>query len=271
VPTTWAEFEATAAQVHTIDPTATLANFDGYGNANWFAGLASQAGAQWFAPQGEGWKVSVNDAPSKQVMASWQAMLEAGTASDLATFSPEWSAALATGKIWAWPTAVWGAGVIKGSAPDTAGGWAVAPLPTWTAEQKVSGSWGGGGLSVFTTSKHPCEAAQFALWMGTDPEAMKILNTAIGIYPTTTTLLADPLFSEPDPFFGGQKIFDVFLESSQQLPDFTWGPAMTDTYKAVTDAMGKASSSGTSLTDSLDEAQTSVVASMEKSGYTVAQ
>lgn len=271
VPGTWAEFEAAAAAVHKADPSATLANFDGYGNANWFAGLSSQNGAQWFAAEGEGWKVSVNDTASKATADLWQRMLDAKTASDLATFSPAWSAALAKGKIWAWPTAVWGAGVVKSSAPDTSGKWAVAPLPTWSEGQQVSAAWGGGGLSVFKTSKHPCEAAQFALWMGTSPDALKILNKAIGIYPTTNTLLADPLFAEPDPFFGDQKIFDVFRDASLQTPDFTWGPAMTDTYKAVTDAFTDAKTKNGSLSAALDGAQTTAVASMQKDGFTVSQ
>jgi multiple sugar transport system substrate-binding protein len=271
VPTTWAEFEQAAAKVHKADPSAVLANFDGYGNANWFAGLSSQNKAQWFAPDGDGWKVSVNDAASKATADLWQRMLDAKSASDLATFSPAWSSALAKGKIWSWPTAVWGAGVVKSSAPDTSGDWAVAPLPTWNAGEKVSATWGGGGLSVFKTSKHPCEAAQFALWMGTSPDALKILNKAIGIYPTTNTLLADPLFSEPDKFFGDQKIFDVFRAASEVTPDFTWGPSMTDTYKAITDAFTNAKTAKSSLSAALDEAQTAVVSSMQKDGFTVSQ
>lgn len=271
VPTTWAEFEAAAAKVKAEVPGSTLVNFDGYGNANWFAGLASQNKGQWFATEGDGWKVSVNDAGSKGVAELWQRMLTDKTASDLATFSPAWSSALAKGEIWSWPTAVWGAGVVKSSAPDTSGNWAVAPLPVWNAGEEVSAVWGGGGLSVFKTSEHPCEAARFALWMGTSPDALKILNKAIGIYPTTNTLLADPLFAQPDPFFGDQKIFDVFRRASEVTPDFTWGPSMTGTYQSITDAFANAKTSGTSLADALDEAQQSVVTAMQKDGFTVTQ
>lgn len=271
VPTTWEEFEAAAARVHEIDPTAALVNFDGFGNANWFAGLASQHGAQWFAIDGDAWRVSLNDQATRDTADLWQRMMDAGVASDLATFSPAWSSALAEGKIWSWPTAVWGAGVIKGAAPDTAGNWAVAPLPNWSADEHVSASWGGGGLSVFNTSAHPCEASRFALWMATDPGALAILNGAIGIYPTTNSLLADPIFSQPDDFFGGQKIFDVFLEASAQAPNFTWGPSMTDTYKAITDAFALANSGGTSLSAALDQAQGTVVSALEGSGFAVTE
>lgn len=103
------------------------------------------------------------------------------------------------------------------------------------------------------------------------PEALKILNAAIGIYPTTNTLLNDPLFSEPDPFFGDQLIFDVFRAASEVTPDFTWGPSMTGTYQSVTDAFTNAKTGGASLSDALDDAQKSVVASMQKDGFTVTE
>jgi len=268
VPTTWAEFEAAAAQVQQIDPTASLANFDGYGNANWFAGLASQNDAQWFANEGDAWEVTLNSGASKEVADLWQSMLDAKTASSLATFSPAWSDALAQGKIWSWPTAVWGAGVIKTSAPDTSGNWAVAPLPQWSAGSKVSATWGGGGVAVFAESKNPCEAAEFALWMGNSPDALAILNPAIGIYPTTKSLLASDLFTQPDPFFGGQVIFDEFKAASAEAPNFTFGPSMGNTYASVTDAFAAAVGGGT-LSGALDQANESVISSLEKDGFTV--
>jgi multiple sugar transport system substrate-binding protein len=270
VPATWEEFAAAAKKVRSVDPTAALVNFDGGGNANWFAGLASQNAAQWFGSKGDAWTVTLNGDATTQVADYWQTLVSAKEASTLATFSPEWSAALAGGKIWSWPTAVWGAGVIKGSAPDTAGAWAVAPLPTWGVDKPASAAWGGGALAVLNTTKHPCEAAKFAQWMGTDPGALKILNAAIGIYPTTKTLLADPLFGQPDPFFGDQKIFDVFEQASSGLAPFVWGPSMTDTYKAVTDAFGPSLTAGTpSLGDALDSAQVATVDALEKQGFTV--
>jgi multiple sugar transport system substrate-binding protein len=274
VPTTWEELATAAAAVREIDPNAYLVNWDGSGNANWFAGLASQNGAQWFGYDGaaNAWTVSVNGPESKAVAEYWQGLLSADTASSLATFSPEWSAALANGTLWTWPTAVWGVGVIKSAAPDTSGGWAVAPLPTWGPDKPGSGSWGGGGLAVSTDSEDPCWASQFALWMATDPEAMKIVNAAIGIYPTTNALLADPLFAEPDPFFGGQQVFDVFKDASADLAPFVWGPDMSNTYQAVMDGFSGSFSSGfaTTLDQALDAAQDATAAAMERQGYTIA-
>lgn len=275
VPTTWDELAAAAAKVREADPNAYLVNWDGTGNANWFAGLASQAGAQWFGYDGGSgaWSVSVDGPESKAVAGYWQGLLANDAASDLATFSPEWSAALANGTLWSWPTAVWGVGVIKSAAPDTSGGWAVAPLPAWGAGTPGSGSWGGGGLVVSKDSEQPCWASQFALWMATSPDAMRILNTAIGIYPTTNTLLADPIFAAPDPFFGDQAVFDVFKDASANLAPFVWGPAMSDTYQAVMDGFSNSFSSGfsTTLDQSLDAAQQGTVSAMTRQGFSVSE
>ena len=272
VPTTWDEFAAAAVKVHSLDPESYLVNFDGGGNANWFAGLASQDNAQWFGSDGASWNVSVNGAESTNVAQYWQDLLTSKGASSLATFSPEWSAALAQGNIWTWPSAVWGAGVIQATAPDLSGKWAVAPLPTWGSDAPASASWGGGGLGVLNTTDHPCEAAQFALWMGTNVEAMKILNKAIGIYPTTESLLSDPIFSEPQPYFGDQPIFEVFKTATEGLANFRWGPSMTDTYKAVTDAFVPAlAAGGDGLADSLNVAQESIVTAMQRQGFEVSQ
>lgn len=46
---------------------------------------------------------------------------------------------------------------------------------------------------------------------------------------------------------------------------------MTDTYKAITDAFTNAKTAKLSLSAALDEAQTAVVSSMQKDGFTVSQ
>lgn len=267
VPTTWAQYESDATAVQTADPTSFIGNWDGTGNPNWFAGLASENGAQWFANSGSSLKVSVNGAASRQVSDQWQRMLTAKTVSNIPTFSADWDAAFAAGKIWTWPTAVWGAGVIKGMDAADSGNWAVAPLPTFGASKPQSASWGGGGLAVMNTTKHPCEAAQFALWMGTNSAAMKILNKAIGIFPTTAALLANPIFSAADPYFGGQAIFSIFKKSAAQAPNFIDGPNIASAYKAVTDGFTGSIGAGTSLSGGLDSAQAATVTALKQLGF----
>ena len=74
------------------------------------------------------------------------------------------------GTLLAWPTAVWGPGVLSGSAPKTAGDWEdgascppgrrVTPTPASGAARRQRSS---------SKSKNQAAAVQFASWLNTDP------------------------------------------------------------------------------------------------------
>lgn len=267
VPTTWEEYAAAAVKVHTADPNVYLGNFSTT-DAPWFAALAAQAGAKWFEPSDGKWAVDLADAPSKKVTQLWSDLLNQGAVSTLSDFTPAWGAALADGTLMSWPSAVWGAGIVEANAPDQSGNWAVAQMPNWGAEQ-VSSLWGGGGLSVLKGSKHPYEAAEFAYWMATDPEAIAI-QAKTGTFPTASSLLSLPVYGEPNPFFANQVIYDEFTTSTDNLPSITWGPDMGATYSAIQDAFGsEVSASPVDLSASLDQAQSKVVDGLKQSGIPV--
>jgi multiple sugar transport system substrate-binding protein len=66
VPTTWAQYLSDAKKLHAANPNAYIAAFPA-NDAQWFAGLAWQAGARWFSTSGDSWVTGINDAPSTQV------------------------------------------------------------------------------------------------------------------------------------------------------------------------------------------------------------
>lgn len=268
VPKTWQEFADTAAKIHQADPTVYISNFTS-GSA-WLAALAWQRDARWFALDGDTWKVTVNGPQTREVADYWQQLLSKGLVSTVQTYSDEWNKAVADGKILTWPIAVWAGAVIKTNVPSTAGKWAVAPLPQWSAGEAKSGNVGGSTTAVFKDSKHPYEAAQFARWLNTDPEALTILINEGGIYPAAKEGLKLPVLQQPNEFFGGQKVFDVFAESAQQVdPNFTWGPTMTQTFATVGDALNNAKNGRTPLGEGLDQAQQKTVDAMKQQALKV--
>lgn len=267
-PTTWAEFAQDAAKVHAADPNVYLTNFNN--GAAWLAGMAWQQGAHWFTVAGNGWQVNIDSAQTKAVAQYWQGLLDAGTVSTLSSFTTGWNKALDNGQILAWPTAAWGTTLLKQYAPDTSGDWAVAPLPQWTAGGTSVGNWGGSTTAVFTGSAHPYEAAQFALWLNTDPQAAALLISKGGLYPAAVANQSATALTEKDSFYGGQQIFDVFAAAEKQVnPDFTWGPVMTDTYNALSDAMNAAASKQGTLAGGLTTTQGKTVTAMRQQGITV--
>ncbi|WP_410626709.1 ABC transporter substrate-binding protein [Amycolatopsis sp. cmx-8-4] len=271
VPTTWDEYAQAAKTLHAADPALTITHFP-QKDVNWFAGLVWQAGGHWFAQDNQQWKVSLTDPASAKVADYWQNLVSQGLVSNLQGFSESWNKALDSGQVATWTGAVWGVGTIATAAPSTAGKWAVAPLPQWTKGERRSGNWGGSTTAVLAGSKHPAEAAQFALWLNTDPKALAILQTEGGIYPATTGAQATAHASPANTtFFGGQDVDAVFREAGKGVSqDFTWGPSMEQTYAHVRDGFGAALAGNGTLTKALTDAGAATVTDLKRQSIPVA-
>lgn len=220
VPTTWDGFKAAAEAIQAKGDFIT--NFSS-GNPGQFAAFVWQSGGKWFEGTDEGWKVELTSQKSVDIANYWQGLLDAKLISPTKTFTDEWYKAINTGQIWGWVSAVWGSETIETNAPDTAGKWAVAPMPQWTAGGNSAGNWGGSTTAVFKGSKHPAEAAKFAIWLNTSTEALTMLNAEGGLYPATTAGQDLPALQQPSDFFGGQDIFAVFKQASADVdPNWIW-------------------------------------------------
>ena len=165
---------------------------------------------------------------------------------------------------------MWGANTISSGAPDTAGKWAVAPMPQWNAGDTAAGNWGGSTTAVLKGSDHPYEAAQFALWLNTDADALTAMNASANIYPATVAGADLPVFSEGLDFYGGQKIYEVFAEAASGVnPDFTWGPTMTQVYTDVADGFSAALSGNGTLLDALKAGKEKTIAALKAASIPV--
>jgi multiple sugar transport system substrate-binding protein len=267
VPATWQEYADAAVKVKAAGGSIT--NFS-TSDINQFAGLAWQAGAHWFANDGQNWTVSMTDPATTKVAAYWQDLIDSKLVSAVPPWTDEWNNAYNEGKDWTWVSAVWGANSISSGAPKTSGKWAVAPMPQWTAGDQVAGNWGGSSTAVFKGSKHPYEAAKFALWLNTSSEALTALNKVANLYPAAKSGTALPALSEGVPFYGNQKIYDVFSSASGQVkPDFTWGPTMTQTYADASDGFKAAVSGSGTLLKALTDAQASTIQTLKSQSIPV--
>ncbi|GIE58512.1 sugar ABC transporter substrate-binding protein [Actinoplanes octamycinicus] len=267
VPATWDEYAAAAEKVKAAGGYIT--NFS-QSDINQFAGLAWQAGAHWFANDGTNWSVTMTDDATKKVADYWQGLLDKKLVSSVPPWTPEWDNAYNSSSAWTWVSAVWGANSILSGAPKTSGKWAVAPMPQWNAGEKVAGNWGGSSTAVFKSSKHPYEAAKFALWLNTSTEALTLLNKEAQLYPATKEGASLPALKEGVAFYGNQPIYDVFAEASTQVkPDFTWGPTMTQTYADASDGFKKAVTGQGTLTKALEDAQASTINTLKSQSIPV--
>ena len=269
VPKTWEEFASTAANLRSEDPKRYLTTFSS-DDPGWFAGLAQQAGGQWWNVDGKSWSVGIDDDATKRVGDYWNGLVADKAVLGESMYTPQWNKRLNDGTLLAWPSAVWGPAVLEGIAPKTKGKWAMAPLPQWSEGESAVGYWGGSSTAVMKKSKHPAEAAEFAAWLNTDPKAVEALISISNVYPASTDGQSAPALDEPPSFLPDDSgFFARAAEISKTARGFTWGPNVNVAYQSYRDAFGKAIRSDQPFSGALDTMQQKTVQDMEKAGFEV--
>ncbi|MCV2395313.1 extracellular solute-binding protein [Actinotalea sp. M2MS4P-6] len=270
VPTTWDEFAQAAAAIHAADPSVSITSFDAT-YPGWFAGLSQQAGAEWWTAQDNEWSVNIDDQATEKVADYWSGLLADGLVSTSPTYSAEWNTALADGTILSWIAPTWGAGVIEGIAPDTAGSWQAVPLPQWNAGETYTGLWGGSSAAIADTSTHKEAAAEFLTWLYTSDEGVQQLVDVATLYPASIPGQEYSATSATPAVLGDQTDFwQLSAESASNARAFRWSPNVAFTFATMQDAFSTAIENGTSLTDTLAGVQTASVDDLVNQGYPVA-
>ncbi|MEU6172349.1 sugar ABC transporter substrate-binding protein [Streptantibioticus parmotrematis] len=264
-PATWAEYAADAAKVHRADPGVYLGDFgnDAYN----YAGLAWQAGAKWFGTGGNSWHVSLDSAANDKVADYWQGLLDKKLLKTDPSFDPSLYKDMGNGTVLSDVNAVWDAPILASSVKSTSGKWAVAPMPVWNAAQPAYGDDGGSATVVMKGCQHPKEATEFAIWMSTNAASVDNLVKVTGIYPAATSGLTSPALSQPDAFYGGQRIYDVFKAESARIDtSWQWGPTMTQTSTDLGDGLGSVGTGGSTLPSMLAGVQDKTLSEMKHQG-----
>ncbi|WP_330238280.1 extracellular solute-binding protein [Streptomyces sp. NBC_00525] len=271
VPATWDEFAETARALKKKAPDKDLTTFSS-NDSGLFAGLAQQAGARWWTPSGDTWKVAIDDPATRKVADFWGKLVEEGAIDNQPMYTPAWNKALNTGKQIAWVSAVWAPGTLTTAAPDTAGKWAMAPLPQWKAGQNATGSWGGSSTAVTNDSAHPEAAATFAKWLNTDPAALAALVKESGIYPAATAAQTGGALAKPPAYFSNQPDFyTTAAEIAKGTAPAAWGPNVNVAYSSFKDNFAAAAKDRAPFGPALAEMQEATVADLKKQGFGVSE
>jgi ABC-type glycerol-3-phosphate transport system substrate-binding protein len=109
-------------------------------------------------------------------------------------------------------------GLLKDGAPELKGDWKVTKAP----QQEEPGSYlGGTGLSIPVNAEHPEESWLFIQHLLGLDQQIGVFKEA-GAAPATTAALESPVLTKPDPYFGGQAPFPVFLDSMSTASHFPY-------------------------------------------------
>ena len=272
VPKTWTQFAQDAATLHQKDPKAYL-TFLSSAAPSFLEAMLWQRGASMYSTSGSNWKVDFTGPQAKPVLDYWQGLIDKKLiATKIQAFQPAMYKALNDGTIATWLVGAWGWSLLRDNAPATAGKWAAAPMPQWNAGDAKAGNQGGSSVAVLRTSKHPYEAAQFLIWLNTDPTALKMENQLGGLYPAATDGLNLPTLQQGVPYYGGQHIFDVFKQASKDVnTNWLWGPTQTTADQAIQDALGPVSNGSSTLTQAMSTAAQKTVQAMKAQGISATQ
>lgn len=263
VPTTWDEYATAAEELHKADPGLDITFFDP-NNAEWFNGLLWQNSAEMYGYSGGKWQVGVESDKSRQVAEYWQKLISGKLVrTDLANGSTQMYAAYQKDQVASYVGAAWGYSMFRDNLPKQAGKWSIVPMPTW-GSGGASGDWGGSTVAFMKGSKHLYESVEFNTWLNSDPQALAMENELGGLYPAANDGLKLPALSKGVPYYGNEKIFDVFADSSRKIDtSFSWGPTQKTVNLALQDAMAKAAAGEGTLTDALAAAQAAALKSMK--------
>ena len=139
-------------------------------------------------------------------------VVKEGLSANAQNGSTDEDAVVTNGKLVAFSAAVWWAQLgPKNAAPKTKGLWRV------TAQPGGPGNKGGSFLGITKYCKDPKAAFAFISWLeSAKNQAQAFLDPVL--FPSTPASYTDSRLSAPDPFFGGQKIVDVFADSAKKYP-----------------------------------------------------
>ncbi len=127
------------------------------------------------------------------------------------------------------PEAVWWIGTLTSEMPELANKFTVLPLPAFTAGGTQTSNDGGSTLAVPAQSKNPQLAGSFVKYMLASTDNQVSMMKEEGLFPSYLPALDAPLFHEPQSYFGGEKVYELFADQTPKIPSITY---TSDTAKA---------------------------------------
>lgn len=275
IPTTWAEYEATARQLK--DAGGPLFGDVGANNPALLMALQIQRGAEPFVydpktPEQIG--INLNDQASKDVMEYWGRLAAEGLVGTDDQFTPEYIAGVIGGDYATYVSAAWAPGYLQGAGvgqEEDAGAWRTAPLPQWSAGDNVQVNWGGSAFSVSSQASNVELAAKVALGVYADEATLTDGWVNQIIFPLNQNVLNSAAFNDLESeFFGGQQANkEVYSPAAAAYGGTAYSPFGQVYLDTLQEHTANVSDGTETASDALDAVQATVVAYAQEQGFTV--
>lgn len=130
----------------------------------------------------------------------------------------------------------WAPAFLQPAVKDMSGKWAVALPPVWAAGGHKTLTWGGTGWAISKQSPNVDLAKEFLAFAYLGVESQVLKFQAINNFPWMPAAYKDPRVSDvADPFFGGQKLGELYGQVADDVPVWYQSPFRADYAKAASD------------------------------------
>ncbi|MEW1640954.1 extracellular solute-binding protein [Streptomyces sp. NPDC091219] len=275
-PTTWDEFIAAGKVL--MKHGIKITNYAGE-DPSTLEVLAMQAGAHWYAIDGDAWKVDFQDAGSLKAAQVIQDIIDDDLNStlsfaDYAAVQRNFdNGGTATRQISTWQMA----GMVQNFTKSD-GKWALSPWPTFAGEaaKTPAGTNQSGGVTLVTKQcAHQQQAAEAALWLSTNPGAVRTMAS-----PTTGNGVM-PALADSDAYVAGSisdKLLGTNYEPAKKVvtdslgtvtSDWVFGPDWTAMFTELQTQWGRVVGKQEKVTDLLAHMQEWTVKDLKSRGISV--
>jgi cellobiose transport system substrate-binding protein len=156
-----------------------------------------------------------------QIKTAWDdgvAAIKGGLSDNVATYTPQWDAALANGGIATLIAPAWMLSQIVQQAPQTKSKWNIAALPGG------AGNDGGSFLAIAKHAAHPKEAYDFITWLEAPAQQLTLFKEN-QTFPATPSLYNEAAVQGlTNPFFGDAQIGKIYIDSVKAVKPHPVGP-----------------------------------------------
>ena len=166
-----------------------------------------------------------NSKENKEILEFLKEVMDSGITLQEVYWSPATYSALENGEIATMPQGCWMEAYIKQYDTKNAGNWRVMLLPPWEEGGNQYAECGSGdGFPICSISDNPLLTFKWLEFVFLDKEKTIEATKMTGIMPVLLEAREDPLYHEPDPYFGNQMTKELYLEVCDKGEPLSYGP-----------------------------------------------
>jgi len=255
VPTNWSEMRAAAkalAQDTNGDGKADKYLMEIDPDTFHYASYLFQNGGAILDPANS--KAVFNSPQGVQALEMYKGFLDDGTGIYWGPGQGDRIAGLNSGTVAMFEDGPYYMGIMKDGAPNLAGKWAIATAPY---SRKPGSYLGGTGLSIPANAAH-ADAAWTLIQYLLEPRNSVGVATYSGAAPGLSAALQSPRVQKPDPYFGGQDTWKVWLPTMASATHYPYVRQWNNIDRAIADGVSAALLGKKTPQQALDDAAAQV-------------